>query len=715
MKIKYLLIAIFCFFCTQTVYGESKSKRNICADYGLPNTLLGLCNAYLNVDCRDNLKHATPQCAALRKNFLLQSNGKNIDDILNITTPQPSGNQRVFSAKVAPHNFFTNEPATATISAEIASGNLYLSSVVAYQTDQNGNLLTQLGQMYDDGTHGDARASDTIFTMQMNVNQDKETTVYVRILATYQQDSTRYLSPIMKIDFFENTPVEVFIKDNATLKAIKKLYLQRLVTMSQKDARNLAYQEALNNPDIQSVSLNGVYLSILFKSRLKGSVRLDDPNIPIDGLGNSVPTVLPPEYKTVGNDKLLIFAPGFYYPEPQNIIAVIAKDKFDRSEYTFFDPKPSKITTGQDASLELMKHWGDYGTVILHAHGGVWEAAADKSLQVTIESGTPATAENLKTYKLDIEAGYIGSSTTDMLTIYPSFISEYAASMKNTFFYLGSCNSMTNNTMWDALQAKGAKVAFGWSDTVGRSFNGDKLKELMNAMLPDDRSINLMTAKKAYDSVSDKDDGWCLLADVCIGTATKGTFSKGATLTLKTASPEWDNFILYEGGIINGGFETGDWTGWTHGGDYDFRYVTVAKKHVTPYSATLGRWDSVFHGEDSTAEPYGYEWFYQDFIVPPKVTYLKFYWWMETYDTAAWDWFDAYIQDTHGNTLQTILNHAGKPGTDYGPYWTTSGWQEAVVDISAYRGQKIRIYFDQRLDGYGDQQRVYIDDVKLVE
>ena len=92
---------------------------------------------------------------------------------------------------------------------------------------------------------------------------------------------------------------------------------------------------------------------------------------------------------------------------------------------------------------------------------------------------------------------------------------------------------------------------------------------------------------------------------------------------------------------------------------------------------------------------------------------------METYDTAAWDWFDAYIKDTNGNTLMTVLSQAGKPGTNYGPYWTTqmadggTGWREVKVDISAYRGQKIRIYFDQRLDGYGDQQRVYVDDVTL--
>jgi hypothetical protein len=712
VKIKYLLVVVCCLVLTQTVSAESKSKRNICEDVGLSNPLLGLCNGYLNVDCRDNLKHGTPQCIALRKNFLLRSGGKNIDEILNITSPV-SDNQRVFNAKVTPDTFFINESSSAIISAEIASGNLYLSSVVAYETDAGGNLLTELGPMYDDGSHGDARAADTVFTMQLDANKTEDNPMYVRVLATYEQDVNRYLSPVMKIDFLKHMPYEVFLNGSKTLKAIEALYLERLAEMSPQRAREMAYREARHNPDIQEVRLHGVYLSILFKggtNGFRGSVRLDEPGTPIDGAGNSIPAVLPENYKNLGNDKLLIFAPGYNDIERQNKIADEAKNRFDNSEYTFFDPKPSEIVVGQNASLELIKHWGDYGVVVLHAHGGIWEKA-DGSLEVTIQSGTPGTPENYQIYEADIQAMHIEASQSNMLTIYPSFISKYGSTMKNTFFYLGACDSLANNTMWDALAAKGAKVVFGWSDTVSRSFNEDKFKELIEAMLPTDFSTDLLTAKEAYDSISDKVDGWCLFADVCIGG--NALFDGGATLTLKTATPEWNNFILYEGGIINGDFETGDWTGWIHGGDYDSRLISSAKLHQGDHSAALGRWDTVFHGEDSAAEPYGYEWFYQDFVVPENVTYLKFFWWMETYDTAVWDWFDAYIQDTNGNTLKTILSQAGKPGNVYGPYWTTEGWQEVAVDVSAYRGQKIRIYFDQRLDGYGDQQRVYIDDVKL--
>jgi hypothetical protein len=410
---------------------------------------------------------------------------------------------------------------------------------------------------------------------------------------------------------------------------------------------------------------------------------------------------LPDNIKNPGSNKLLIFAPGYSDSSSQDKIADHAKSRFDSAALMEFSPNPAVIQKDTAASLEVVKKWGDYGAVIMHTHGGYWSIGSNH--YVILRVGTLANDTNKETYKADLTAKRLGVSSSGKFIIYPSFITKHATSMKNTFFYIGACASMKNDTMWNALKAKGAKVGFGWSETVYRSFNVAKFKELINPMLPTYDTEEPLTAKQAFDAIDDKDD----------------SHSTPAVFTMKVASSDWNNFVFQEGGLINGDFETGDWTGWTTGGDYDFRIISGARKHAGSNSAALGRWDTAYHGYDPTSEPYGYEWMYQDFTVHSNVTYLKFYWWMETYDTAVWDWFDAYIKDTNGNTLKTILSKAGKPGTNYGPYWTTqmadggTGWREVKVDISAYRGQKIRIYFDQRLDGWGDQQRVYIDDVTL--
>lgn len=609
----------------------------------------------------------------------------------------------VFNAKVTPDETFVNEPTTITITAEIGAENLYISSVRAYKTTADGKPIAFLGQMYDDGTHGDAIDADTIFTTQFIVNEPIETTVYVRITAAYRRDRNRYLGPVMPIKIYkeisDNTPGE----HADTLKTIKNNFTSYLLAMSPEDAKRRVLEDTLNDPSVADAELSGDSISVIFNDGLRGIIILRDPTTPSKGSGAAIPpNDLPDNAKFPQNDSLLIFTP---YYNTFHDDSEYAATRFSNSVFMTFTTQTPKVTSNSNASLDLVKHWGDYGAVIIDGHGGYWDYNGTKFVVVLTGSkvNNPISDNQIK---LDYAAGRILPSSDGFWGILPSFISKNANNMQNTFFWLGTCHSMEDDSLWNALRSKGAKVAFGYTDTVDGDFDYDKFKEIINVMVPVDENDDLLTAKEAYNAVGDKIDGWCPFG-FCIG-------GEGAKLEFKTATG-WEDFVFFEGGLINGDFETGDWTGWEHGGENGQVWQKILGAHVHGGSeaASLGRWDTSFHGYDPTAEPYGYEWFYQDFVVPDNVTYLKFNWWLETYDTAAWDWFDAYIKDTNGNSLITIVNHGGKPGYNYGPYWNTGSWREESVDISAYRGQKIRIYFDQRLDGFGDQQRVYVDDVRL--
>lgn len=612
----------------------------------------------------------------------------------------------VFNAKISPNEIFVNNPTIVTIAAEIGSENLYISSVRAYKTTTDGKPIALLGQMYDDGTHGDAKEADTIFTMQYTVNESEKSNSYVMVTAAYSGDRNRFLSSILKISAYPELPNGVSEEVVTITDEIKRQFYSNISIIGVEAALRAALDQALNDSRIESATLRGFSLSIITRNGIRGWIELTDPSTPSDGAGESIPSSVPEDYKGPGNDKVLIFAPGYDEADRQNQIADSAINIFNNAAYMSFTPTPLSITKNASASLDSIKTWGNYGAVVIHTHGGNLTDPKSKTDKVVLLSGTKVSPENDSKYSFDLQAEPARLGVYNgKYYIYPEYITAHSNNMNNTFFYLGACHSLENTTMWNALKAKGAKVALGWSDTVDRNFNTEKFNELTGSMLPSNSSEELHSATEAFDNIDDKVDGWCPFG-ICFG-------GDGATLTLKTASSDWNNFVFYEGGIVNGDFETGDWTGWIHGGDYNYRIIAGARKHTGSYSSALGRWDTSYHGYDPTSEPLGYEWFYQDFVVPDNITYLKFYWWMETYDTAAWDWFDAYIKDTNGNNLITILSNAGKPGTNYGPYWTTSDWQEVKVDISAYRGQKIRIYFDQRLDGYGDQQRVYVDDVSL--
>jgi hypothetical protein len=190
------------------------------------------------------------------------------------------------------------------------------------------------------------------------------------------------------------------------------------------------------------------------------------------------------------------------------------------------------------------------------------------------------------------------------------------------------------------------------------------------------------------------------------------------------------------GVLKNGGFEAGlkSWTpGFTPGGAPTFPndagpngpYVqAVTEDHAEgASSARVGRWDQPYQGGGQVngpaqpgAEPAGTDWVYQDVQLPTDLQSIRlnFSHHIVTYDAGIWDWFDASVQDAAtGGVLMPLVQHAApNPGPDYGLYYT-SGWQTTTADLTSLAGSKIRLWFGNHQDGYGDQNAVYIDKIKI--
>jgi hypothetical protein len=631
----------------------------------------------------------------------------------------------VFNAKITPDEILVGSNQTVTITAEITGNGLYLSSVSLFQTTSNGQPITNLGPLYDDGSHGDAVPADTIFTTQLQLKPQSTQQVYFRISAAFQGDRNRYLSQVITNTAYSLLRDGIVADTVLALQNLTTNYFEYLTSNTVSQARLLALADAQNNPSITSAFLSENDLCIIYEGTIHGMAYLSDPN--------SSPTLANNEYPSV--DGLEIFASWYtghctgpwYWPFNNDCWGITANadyasTRFGSATGMQFTPSPPSIDKDSLASLDTIKHWGDNAAVVVTTHGGLWSNPNDPNDNngyVVLRTGVEATPDAQHLYNDDLRASppRLGLDTAGRIDVYPAYISKYCRPMKNTFFYLGACHSLQNDSLWNALQALGAKVAFGWSDEVFTAFDSQTFTSLINLMVPNDQT-QPSTAQQAFDSIANKCD----------------SHTSPACLWMRFALPDWNNFIFSQGGLVNGDFETGDWTGWTHGGDFDsYANVVSAEKHGGQFAAGIGRWDSAYNGNNPTLEPFGTEYFYQDCVVPNNVTQLRFDWWQEGYDTANWDWFDAYIMDTNGNVLQTLMYHGGKPGLNYGPYWNTSsltpvsypsgspgiavggGWYEVIADVSAYRGQKIRIYFDQRLDGFGDQTRTYIDDVRLVQ
>ncbi len=148
--------------------------------------------------------------------------------------------------------------------------------------------------------------------------------------------------------------------------------------------------------------------------------------------------------------------------------------------------------------------------------------------------------------------------------------------------------------------------------------------------------------------------------------------------------------------IQNGGFETGTLANWTLGGAA-VPTISTVQKHSGNYSSLVG--------VSSGTEPNGDDFLYQTITIPSTATKatLTFWYWPSTTDTITYDWQEAQVQNTSGTMLAQIFKVCSN----------TQVWTQVTYDLTSYKGQTIRVYFNDHQDGFGDFTYMYLDDVSV--
>ena len=103
------------------------------------------------------------------------------------------------------------------------------------------------------------------------------------------------------------------------------------------------------------------------------------------------------------------------------------------------------------------------------------------------------------------------------------------------------------------------------------------------------------------------------------------------------------------GVILNEGFETGDFTSWVIDGTSNAPVVNNLSPHSGTFAALAGNLVG-------PPEPSGDSSFYQQFAVPAAGGTLSFWHQAATTARITFDWQDAYITNSAGAVLQTILS-----------------------------------------------------------
>lgn len=149
--------------------------------------------------------------------------------------------------------------------------------------------------------------------------------------------------------------------------------------------------------------------------------------------------------------------------------------------------------------------------------------------------------------------------------------------------------------------------------------------------------------------------------------------------------------------IVNGGFDTGDDTGWTSS------RTNGSEPIVQPYgtgqhAAWMGRYDL---NQDTLAQTVC-------LAEDASSMALSFWWWVSTSDTSETDtdFLSVYLRDTDGKLLSpdplvTLTNRSSQ-----------GQWGSADVDLQPYAGQVVVVSFEASNDGSGPTS-FWIEDVSL--
>jgi hypothetical protein len=100
--------------------------------------------------------------------------------------------QNIDWVKVEPDNIFVNQSTTVTITANISPDPALIPTSVYLFRNEN-SIMSNLGRLYDDGSHGDATPNDGIFTSQIVINEPFPKEVFFAVSAAYKGTVRRTL------------------------------------------------------------------------------------------------------------------------------------------------------------------------------------------------------------------------------------------------------------------------------------------------------------------------------------------------------------------------------------------------------------------------------------------------------------------------------------------------------------------------------------------
>lgn len=188
-----------------------------------------------------------------------------------------------------------------------------------------------------------------------------------------------------------------------------------------------------------------------------------------------------------------------------------------------------------------------------------------------------------------------------------------------------------------------------------------------------------------------------------IGTVTLTAVDKNGTplpvvppLTLNfTQPPAPPTLTTSEGtAVVNGNFSTGDFTGWTNGGD-----IAPAVEQTTVYNGP----DAAQLGATTPSGAPANSWLMETLTFPPKVKNLNLTYWLNNPNSDSQNYFEVWVRDTAGSKIYQYYSSAADTG----------GWKTISLPLVKYWGNTLQIYINVHQDGSSNPAYAYLGKAQM--
>lgn len=595
---------------------------------------------------------------------------------------------------VSPNSVFVEVATDVRICATILPNpNLDENSVTVIEVDKNGNEISEICQLYDDGnlsSHGDEIKGDGVFSNITTFNRDTAGDIYLRVKAntTESVGTVTAYSAISRFfvvaEIEDETVQEIFNTQNAG--DDKYHELAATLPKDQAVAQTIEFLKSQANVSA-AVATPSNDICITYSSGLRGMIltgtgqykggettpvgdRYSTKSIP---LAKQTRGTYDENKGVSSNPNLILDRDALIYgPCYEEFVEWgAASEELVYEALTSSDCNKFNTTflTGESANLDVLKHLSNYGLIAIDTHGGV-----DDEGNVIFLTGEKATLGNL--HLIDWIMGRVYLVNHSQWAAKPSFITNYNNNLPNTVVYNGSCCSAYNTTMAYAFLGIGAQTYFGYTNSVQASFEYNMARQLFPRLIGQN-----MTTGNAF--TPDQHDG-----------------SDPAAYFVLVGNTN----LRYKLGFVNGDFEEGNLNGFITDGD---GRVITQLSYIEPY-------DGYYMGIISTGLGYteAQGSISQTFCLPdnPNLT-LSFNWnflseeFMEYVGSQYQDYFKVLLVDQNG-TEHTLFSKSIDEITggyelthvspeivfDRGDVYGT-GWLSLDLDLSAYAGQSVTLIF----------------------